>query len=424
MKTPIYAGLFQSDLDANGYRISGLLTPSNGSDAANKAYVDAYAGGAGGTDRKFDVKTYGAVGDGTTDDTAPIQSALAAIPSTGGVLYFPAGHYKYTGETLTLDRQITVEGDCGQINRTSALGTSPAVSTIDFNSPTVALFTVTSDSCAFKNIGLLNSSGSTPSNGAGVLISTEGDFTNFEGVSVKGFYIGIDIQNGGQDYINNCIILEPVLYGLRLMNIASPDGGDHFISNCTFWNATTRAAVSAIRIESGGGPKFVNCKINIPSFSYLWTNGIDLAVANGVNTSDLLVSNCSIEGFSYAGIKGTTGTSSLWRNSVITGNQFQAFGSANPYAIKLAGTSPGDFNGWCITGNFAENVGTVSSHAMIDLSNCSNMAVTGNGQLNFSDLINIGTGVTFARSASIPPGGTAGQVLKKLSNADYDVAWG
>lgn len=42
-------------------------------------------------ERVFDVKTYGAVGDGSTDDTAAIQSAITAASATGGIVFFPPG---------------------------------------------------------------------------------------------------------------------------------------------------------------------------------------------------------------------------------------------------------------------------------------------------------------------------------------------
>lgn len=48
----------------------------------------------------FSVKSYGAVGDGVTDDTAAINRAVAAAaaqsPANGGVVYFPAGVYAVT----------------------------------------------------------------------------------------------------------------------------------------------------------------------------------------------------------------------------------------------------------------------------------------------------------------------------------------
>jgi hypothetical protein len=40
-----------------------------------------------------DVTSYGAVGDGTTDNGAAVRAALSAAQQVGGTLYFPAGHY-------------------------------------------------------------------------------------------------------------------------------------------------------------------------------------------------------------------------------------------------------------------------------------------------------------------------------------------
>jgi polygalacturonase len=60
------------------------------------------------------VANYGAKGDGTTDDTAAIDSAMSActtraIPNNGCALYFPAGIYVTTG--LTLGSYMNLTGD-------------------------------------------------------------------------------------------------------------------------------------------------------------------------------------------------------------------------------------------------------------------------------------------------------------------------
>src|SRR5207237_1260855 len=39
------------------------------------------------------VMRFGALGDGVTDDTAAFQAAHDALPSTGGMIYMPAGSY-------------------------------------------------------------------------------------------------------------------------------------------------------------------------------------------------------------------------------------------------------------------------------------------------------------------------------------------
>lgn len=56
------------------------------------------------------VKHYGAKGDATTDDTTAIAAAYAAIPSVGGVLYFPPGSYKVTSLTFSTVKNVAVVG--------------------------------------------------------------------------------------------------------------------------------------------------------------------------------------------------------------------------------------------------------------------------------------------------------------------------
>jgi Pectate lyase superfamily protein len=51
----------------------------------------------------YDVKAYGAKGDGTTDDTAAIQTAINAAKLTGGTVFFPLGRYRCNGTLNAVD---------------------------------------------------------------------------------------------------------------------------------------------------------------------------------------------------------------------------------------------------------------------------------------------------------------------------------
>jgi len=61
------------------------FTPTSTGTAAPNSTVNDNGG------QVFNVKTYGAVGDGSTDDTAAIRSAITAASATGGTVSFPPG---------------------------------------------------------------------------------------------------------------------------------------------------------------------------------------------------------------------------------------------------------------------------------------------------------------------------------------------
>lgn len=97
-------------------------TGPQGSPGGATGATGAQGATGSGSSIYFNVKSYGATGNGTTDDTADIQAAVdAAHAAGGGTVYFPAGTYKlstnpiklYTGTspTITAYSNITFLGE-------------------------------------------------------------------------------------------------------------------------------------------------------------------------------------------------------------------------------------------------------------------------------------------------------------------------
>lgn len=75
--------------------------------------------------RVFNVKSYGAVGDGATNDAAAIQSAIDAASSAGGgMVYIAGGTYAITA-TLTLKDDVAVAIASGSTVKWNTGGTGP-----------------------------------------------------------------------------------------------------------------------------------------------------------------------------------------------------------------------------------------------------------------------------------------------------------
>ncbi|MBN2128902.1 MAG: hypothetical protein JW741_05370, partial [Sedimentisphaerales bacterium] len=74
------------------------------------APVSAQESAQAATPDRFDVRTFGAAGDGQTDDTAAFQKALdAAAAANGGVVYAPRGNYFFAGH-LNVPNAVTLAG--------------------------------------------------------------------------------------------------------------------------------------------------------------------------------------------------------------------------------------------------------------------------------------------------------------------------
>src|SRR5687768_14103557 len=73
------------------------------------------------TDLVLNVQTFGAVGDGVTNDAAAINSAAASAAASGRDVYFPAGTYNITDTITTPARFTFAEGAMIDSSNGSAL---------------------------------------------------------------------------------------------------------------------------------------------------------------------------------------------------------------------------------------------------------------------------------------------------------------
>ena len=62
------------------------------------------------TDIEGDVTAFGAVGDGKTDCSKAINSAIASLPAEGGVLVIPEGDFVLDAPIVINQHNVTIKG--------------------------------------------------------------------------------------------------------------------------------------------------------------------------------------------------------------------------------------------------------------------------------------------------------------------------
>lgn len=302
----------------------------------------------------FDITRYGARVDGATDDTAAWNAAIAAIVAAGrGQLCMPAGASKVVGPLSALTVPIQVKG-AGAGNYDPA-GTGGFVSRVLFPQGDSSLFTVNSHYALFRDLTMLNTAAATPTAGAAIAVTSA--FANqqvdYRNIVVRGFFDNIDVDVGAQWKMEACGLYAPVRYGLAIDNTVNEDAGDWSISNSYFISSETVAGgLAGIHIQGSGGGKIENCKVNAGGAgAHPFTNGIELHVPAGVVTSDLLISNSSIENIGNNAFDVTTGVGGSWNNIVCQGLQTNLNNTVGA-AVSIVCNAAGDITGVIISGVF------------------------------------------------------------------------
>lgn len=197
------------------------------------------------TDPWIDVRAYGAVGDGVTDDTGAIQAALNAVAFTGGRVYLPFGTYKVSS-TLTISNSTELFGVGGNGSIISATSTAGYV------------ITVNAGGCYLHDFQVTASVAQT--GGAHIFIAAAGSSSTIERFYLTNYFIGILVQavccvrilNGQCRY---------GVSGTWTAGIVIDAGTDHYIDHVTMDNVVGTQSESGIRVMAGDAILISFCDI-------------------------------------------------------------------------------------------------------------------------------------------------------------------
>jgi hypothetical protein len=232
----------------------------------------------------FNVKDYGATGNGTTDDTAAIQAALNAAPA-GSIILFPAGTYS-VASSLAVHTNTKVVGQWNPtINMTGAWTGTTGCFTVDSGATNVAFEGFTINCQKASKAGTTNSR-------------------------------GIWIPNATTVRVNNVTVIDPGNGGI---DVAA--GSDIGVTNCRITgggNGTTAARSHGIGFSGNTAPLLTNCWATHNVLIGPMDTGIGLytGVANCTVANNVL-NNCGINGGGHS-----IDCPGAW-TSTITGNVIQ-----------------------------------------------------------------------------------------------------
>lgn len=314
----------------------------------------------------YNVKDYGAKGDGSTNDNTAIAAAIAAcVASTwGGVVYFPQGIYVVT-------QQFTATTTTGSPRSVYFKGDGPNVSIIQWTTATGGI-AVTFNSGKFDKgyVGAEGLTFYTKTVNGGTALSLTSATTPNPG-PIKRIFNCSFVGDNATTYWTNGILMDAITYdsvvncefqgissansGIGVAYQNSQNGTDandavaHHINNCFFW--ALNYGVSAVAGPGSGtgieGIEITNCDM-ICNVGVNWNDnngrpelsvtGCQIAgVTYCIQTQDVtqmniannLFYNGSTAGSTWIGIYvNNNATYSTNDNNLISDNTFECFGAA------------------------------------------------------------------------------------------------
>lgn len=300
----------------------------------------------------FNVRDYGAVGDGTTDDTVAIQAAIDNAPE-GGIVYLPAGRYKIT-DSLAAQ---TYAGNEGQLKVLHIVGQGNAVVTdiydtynygttlyIESAGDTPILSLDHTRGVRVRDLNLIGDDSSIADSCAVWLAGYNSDI-EFERVTFGGFSegirIGVEGAAGANDdfgTVKSCYFFD---VETCLRNYSTSSYGWRMLDSTVYVNCTT------VYLTSDYDGALMN-SIKIQRCSLLQTGAVvEYAMSGAVGIHDTaLIENCIIESVDVPVVLFTQNTGNANANGlIIRGNQINGSDVSGLYdtdyaTVKYYGSGP------------------------------------------------------------------------------------
>ena len=379
----------------------------------------------------IDVVGYGAVGNGIADDTGAINSAISALPATGGIIYFPPGIYLVSGTIPIVQSSVRLMG--AGIGVSVIQQTSTTLDTISFgNGSTLFSYLSVSDLSIWSSV--VNTAGAAIKlNDVSIValsrVEIEGTFigvnalasTNLvlDSVTVKNPEVttgtGIIINGGNNHFLDKVLVYTTstqCLYGLQILATDSCwVDNSHFLSTGVgiIANPVAAAVVQRVTVNNTAVASCTNDGVYLNPAASGTVQGVrfsalrsSLNSGNGVNfgTTGTITSaqlhGCQVLDNALAGInlQATTSTYSLFDGCYIGGNSTSSSGTLS--GIKVAANVNSFDIRTCRIGKSPTSAATQKYGIEIAAGTSNNYAIIGN-DLNdnvTASMIDGGSGTT------------------------------
>jgi len=376
----------------------------------------------------IDVVGYGAVGNGIADDTGAINSAIAALPSTGGIIYFPPGTY-------LVSAQIPIT-----ISNVKLMGAGIGTSVIQQSSTTADTFSFGSGTSYLSVSDLSIWSSVVNTAGAAIKLNTvslvalrqveiEGSFIGvnaisstfvvMDSVTVKNPEVttgtGIIINGGNNHFLDKALVYTTGTQCLNGLQILATDScwvdNSHFLStgvgilinppNATVVQRVTvnNTAVASctndgVFINPAAGGTVQGVRFSALRSSLNSGNGVNFGTTGTITSAQL--HGCQVLDNALSGInlQATTSTYSLFDGCYIGGNSTSSSGTLS--GIKVAANVNSFDIRTCRIGKSPTSAATQKYGIEIAAGTSNNYAIIGN-DLNdnvTASMIDGGSGTT------------------------------